>query len=427
MYRLKLGGKLSPLANVRTWPLWSAPSAMRYAVLSVDALTCVIAAYIVAVTNPTSSAVGRWLLLVGLALAFEEVSTRVQRLRVRLASYSHVDLTSVWTFAGVVVLPTGLAILLVIAICGYMWFRHERSTGMRAYRQVYGAAAVILACLAGRAVLTSGPHFFAQPPSPASAIVVVAAAMAAYQIVNLAVVLSAIYLAVRPVAFRSLLQTWNEVSLEIATLCLGGLAGLALLYQPWLTVLVLPPMVVLQRSTLTKELEVAATTDSKTGLLNAITWQQLAQREIARAEREDQSAALLIIDMDNFKLINDRHGHLVGDAVLRAVADCLRDELRGYDSVGRFGGEEFVALLSDSDALTAVAVSDRILARVRQLEVATRDENAEPVKGLSASIGIACYPQQGNEVEDLLHAADAALYTAKNAGRDRVELDAKSF
>jgi len=187
-------------------------------------------------------------------------------------------------------------------------------------------------------------------------------------------------------------------------------------------VLVLPPMVVLQQSVLTKELELAATTDAKTGLLNAITWQQLAQRELGRAQRENQGASLLMIDMDNFKLINDQYGHLTGDAVLKAVGLCLSDELRDYDSVGRFGGEEFVALLGGVNAETAVNIANRVLDRIRVIEIEVRDSTI-PLQGLSASIGIACYPENGSDLEDLLHTADSALYRAKHAGRDRVELE----
>jgi diguanylate cyclase (GGDEF)-like protein len=130
---------------------------------------------------------------------------------------------------------------------------------------------------------------------------------------------------------------------------------------------------------------------------------------------------MLIIDMDNFKAINDTYGHLAGDDVLKGVATILKDELRGYDVVGRFGGEEFVALLADVSPMDALDISDRILSRIRDLRVALREPEDDPVRGLSASIGLACYPHQGDKVEDLLYIADAALYTAKREGRDRVE------
>jgi diguanylate cyclase (GGDEF)-like protein len=263
-------------------------------------------------------------------------------------------------------------------------------------------------------------------PSSASAAFGVAVSIVVYTTVNAGLIFIGIYLAIRPDKPLALLGSWSDYALEFATLCMAGLAALAVQHQPWLTLLVLPPMVVLQRSVLIKQLEIAATTDSKTGLLNALTWKQLAERELERAKREKQSSAMLIIDMDNFKFTNDNFGHLVGDAVLKAVATALTEELRAYDTLGRFGGEEFVALLADADAMTALGVADRILKRIRKLEVPTHGLGAAPVTGLSASIGIACYPQQGDEVEELLRAADSALYTAKNAGRDRVELVAKS-
>jgi diguanylate cyclase (GGDEF)-like protein len=180
-------------------------------------------------------------------------------------------------------------------------------------------------------------------------------------------------------------------------------------------------MVVLQRGALIKQLEVAATTDQKTGLLNAVTWRQIVGKELARAERDRSGAALMIIDMDNFKAVNDTHGHMVGDAVLKAAADCLTDELREYDTVGRFGGEEFVALLPDVVPEVAARITERVLERIRTMHVESPDDPTKLLSGFSASIGVALYPHHGTEAELLLHAADAALYEAKRAGRDRVQ------
>src|SRR6185437_12408489 len=224
-------------------------------------------------------------------------------------------------------------------------------------------------------------------PGSVGAVLTVLAGLISYFVINAAVVYTAIYLSVRPVPFLSVLDSWPELSLEAATLCLGGLTALTLLQQPLLALLVVPPMFVLQRSVLTRQLEVAATTDAKTGLLNAATWH-----------------------------------HLAGDDVLRAVAECLVEELRGYDSIGRFGGEEFVAVLSAVDELAALTISERIRRRIFELQVPNRDPDLPDLGGLSASIGIACYPEHGTEVEVLLHAADSALYAAKRGGRNRVQM-----
>ncbi|MDQ1722712.1 MAG: hypothetical protein QOI26_2446 [Pseudonocardiales bacterium] len=391
-------------------------------VLAIDAVMFLVAFRLVINTRPVVSDLGRLALLLGLWVVFEEISNQIARLRVRLAAYGHVDMSSVWTFAAALVLPPSLTVLLCAVVLGYAWLRHERRSGMRAYRQVFGTAVVICSCLTARLVLDLFPAGVNASGQAAWAIVAITVAMMAYAAVNFVVLFVAIYLAVRPVKLGELLENRQDVTLEFATLCLGGLTALALANQPLLSVLVVPPLFVLQRSVLTKQLEIAATTDAKTGLLNAATWQHTAQRELARARREHEAAALLIIDMDNFKLVNDAYGHIAGDAALRAVADCLVRELRQYDAIGRFGGEEFVAMLSGVDELVAVGISDRVRQQVQLLEVAMPVDGQPPLIGLSASIGISCFPEHGVELEDLLHAADSALYVAKRAGRNRVEV-----
>ncbi|MDQ1739395.1 MAG: hypothetical protein QOE53_1047 [Pseudonocardiales bacterium] len=389
-------------------------------VLSIDALTFLVSLCLIINTDAVVSDVSRLGILLVLWVVFEEISNRIAQLRVRLAAYGHVDMTSVWTFAGALVLPPPFTVLLCVVVLGYAWIRHERHSGMRAYRQVFGAAVVIASCLTARLVLnlfTAGIDGSAQA---FRAIVAVVVAMLVYATVNFVVLFMAIYLAVRPVKLGDLLENRQDVTLEFATLCLGGLTALALAYQPLWSVLVVPPLFVLQRSVLTKQLEIAATTDAKTGLLNAAAWQHMAQRELARAHREHEAAALLIIDMDNFKLVNDTYGHIAGDVVLRAVADCLVHELRQYDAIGRFGGEEFVAILCGVDELVAVGISERVRQQIQLLHVAAPVKDQPPLVGLSASIGISCYPEHGAELEDLLHAADSALYAAKRAGRNRV-------
>jgi diguanylate cyclase (GGDEF)-like protein len=389
-------------------------------VLITDALMFLVALCLIRNTDPTVSDFLRLGTLLALWIVFEQISKRIARLRVRLAAYGHVDMTSVWTFAGALVLPPALTVLLCVVVLGYAWIRHERQSGMRAYRQVFGAAVVIASCLTARVVLNLFALGVGESGHAWLAVTTVAVAMLAYAAVNFVVLFVAIYLAVRPVKLRELLEDGQDVTLEFATLCLGALTALALADQPLLSVLVIPPLFVLQRSVLTKQLEIAATTDAKTGLLNAASWQHTAKREVARALREHESAALLIIDMDNFKLVNDTRGHIAGDAVLRAVADCLARELRQYDAIGRFGGEEFVAMLPGVDELVALGISERIRQQIQLLEVPAPVQEQPPMTGLSASIGISCFPEHGTELEDLLHAADSALYVAKRAGRNRV-------
>jgi diguanylate cyclase (GGDEF)-like protein len=160
--------------------------------------------------------------------------------------------------------------------------------------------------------------------------------------------------------------------------------------------------------------------DTKTGLLNAATWEGEAAAEIARAVRTRSPLSVALIDIDHFKAVNDTHGHLAGDSVLRAVSDALRDQLREYDVVGRFGGEEFVVLLPQTDEADALSIAERLRAHVAALSIPVQD-GAAYVR-LTISIGVAALDAVGGEVTDLLTAADAALYFAKEAGRNRTHV-----
>ncbi|MGX7677827.1 GGDEF domain-containing protein [Jatrophihabitans sp. DSM 45814] len=397
---------------------------MRAYLFTVEAVAAVFALTSVVVMVMTMSvslaAAARFVIFIGLFAFFQRVSSRTERLRIRVFDSHQIDMTSVWTFAGVVALPMGLSATLAIVITTSMFGLRLRN-GRPPHRQVFNAATVVLACIAGSAVLHDArPHFALLSPGATEA-VCVAIAIVIYTLVQTTLVGGAIYLAAHPIPVRSLFGTWEENALELATLCLGGMTAIVALYVPWLTALAVVPMVVLQRGALFKQLEAAATTDQKTGLLNAVTWRQIVGKELARAERDRQGAAMLIIDMDKFKSVNDTYGHMVGDAVLKAAADALTTELREYDTIGRFGGEEFVALLPDVNPDVLSVITERVLARIRALEIQSPDNPDRMLTGFSASIGVALYPHHGTEVELLLHAADAALYEAKRGGRDRVQ------
>ncbi len=404
----------------RSWELWSLPKDLvRYLFLAeIVAVLWTVGA--VLNETVTRSELVRFGVLAVLFAAFQQISPRIERMRIRMADSHQIDMTSVWTFAGVIALPAGLAALLAVLISVSMAVLRLRA-GIHPYRQMFTGATVILSCLTGSAIVHLSAGQLNHLSNGAGAAGIVLLAMVVYTAVNTSMIAGAIFLAARPLPVRALFGTAEENALEVATLCLGGMTGLTVVYTPWLTVLSIIPLVVLQRGALIKQLEVAATTDPKTGLLNAVAWRQLAQKEIARAARDRHTVALMIIDMDRFKEVNDTHGHLVGDAVLIAVAERLTAELRQYDSIGRFGGEEFVAVLPEVDLETARGISQRILSRIRELEVFSPDAPTVPLGGFSASIGLALYPDAGADVEGLLHVADSALYAAKSAGRDRVE------
>lgn len=166
-------------------------------------------------------------------------------------------------------------------------------------------------------------------------------------------------------------------------------------------------------------LEQLAQTDPLTQLLNRRALTERITAEMERALRYDSTMALLMIDLDHFKKVNDTHGHLVGDDVLRDVGQLLGDTIRTTDIVARYGGEEFLVLLPETDDAGAEAFAERIRAAVEQ-HAFVSDSLTEPLR-LTASVGVAIYPAARIEsVEDLFARADAALYRAKADGRNRV-------
>jgi two-component system cell cycle response regulator len=168
-------------------------------------------------------------------------------------------------------------------------------------------------------------------------------------------------------------------------------------------------------------LEQLATRDPLTQLLNRRALTERLTTEMERALRYDHSVALLLIDLDHFKRVNDTHGHLVGDAVLRDVSELLLGVARGTDLVGRYGGEEFLVVLPETDDDGAAAFAERIRERVEAH--AFRPWDGERELRMTASLGLATFPAARIEsVEDLFARADAALYRAKADGRNRVRL-----
>lgn len=160
-----------------------------------------------------------------------------------------------------------------------------------------------------------------------------------------------------------------------------------------------------------------ASRDVLTGAMTRRAFQDTLRKAFAARQRQHGHSALILLDLDHFKRINDTLGHAAGDAVLRATARTVLRELRVEDSFGRVGGEEFAVLLSQADAATAIEVAERIRRAVADMTIPGHD-------GLrvTASFGVVALTDASPSPEALVQAADAALYAAKDGGRDRVEL-----
>ena len=172
-----------------------------------------------------------------------------------------------------------------------------------------------------------------------------------------------------------------------------------------------------QRAALS-EAERRAQTDPLTGVLNRRSLIERLDAACARAKARGLPIALLFIDLDHFKQINDTFGHQAGDACLRAIIEPIHAELRQSDVIGRYGGEEFVVILSSADAAAATPIAQRIVERVADVRVTGF---GEPI-GVTCSIGIAASDTLGIWGEPLLAQADAAVYVAKRSGRNQIHL-----
>jgi diguanylate cyclase (GGDEF)-like protein len=172
----------------------------------------------------------------------------------------------------------------------------------------------------------------------------------------------------------------------------------------------------LQNAMMYKKMETMATTDGLTGLTNHRTFQERFANLLERSARHGQKAAMLLLDIDHFKRVNDTYGHPVGDEVIRQVAKVLARAVRVIDIPARYGGEEFAVVLESTDLAGAVTLAERIRDDVSKIEVAT-DKGSLKV---TTSIGVAGFPDDAREQPALIEYADQALYQAKQGGRNRV-------
>ena len=159
----------------------------------------------------------------------------------------------------------------------------------------------------------------------------------------------------------------------------------------------------------------AAQLDSLTGACTRGFAVAVMQRALLRASEENKSLAVLMVDLDHFKRVNDAHGHARGDIVLQQTTRAIQSMLRSDDIVGRFGGEEFVVLLPGADLEQAMGAAERCRAAVESMEIP-----GAPYLSITASVGVAAFPDHGAELDILLKASDRAMYKAKADGRNRV-------
>ncbi|HEV2783715.1 MAG TPA: GGDEF domain-containing protein [Actinophytocola sp.] len=410
----------SLFTSPRRWALWAQRPVLIAYWLLIAAIT-IVATWCALITVPVAASDWSVLaVLAGMGIVQAELGRQVERVRRRITGTISINMTSVWFLPAALLLPPALVAILVATLSWHLHFRcWYRLRQVPEFRTFSVMSTVLLTCYATRAAADAmGVHGIHEAVAAGwHGVATIVVCIATYFVVDAILVIP--FLNITDRSIQSFIGGWADNLLELATLCLGALTAVALVVLPPVATLIVLPVVILHRAVLIDQLESATRQDDKTGIWNIAGWHRIAREELARAERRVGAAlSVLMIDLDHFKRINDTHGHLAGDTILKAVAATISGVLRPGDAVGRFGGEEFVVLLPGITGPDARAVAERIRGSIARLEVTL--DHGRPVRGLSASIGIATYPATGATIERLLQAADSAMYRAKATGRNRV-------
>jgi len=404
------------------WPLLTMPLPLIGYVLSVIAGYLGLAGWELGQAPPGAGSLELFVALMACGMLCIEATRRLGQ-----PSGVQRGLLSAWWLPVALLLPPVYALAAPVVLGSLFYLRVRRGP---VYWQVFSSAAVGLAGavtsiffrrLVPALVQGEAAGWLAYPGShawfmrPQQAAVALGCAVA-FSVVNMCLVAVGAWLVQPGGQFRDMLWDRERMLLGVTETCVGILVTVACALSPVLLCVALPPVVLLQRSLMHQQLQAAARTDAKTGLLNAITWQREADTEIARARRRGEPVSVLLADVDHFKRVNDTHGHLIGDDVLRCLASELRRQVRETDIVGRFGGEEFVVLLPKTGAEEACGIAERLRRGAGVVQVLAADATV----GVTISIGVAALGRHGDDLFELLAAADLALYRAKDTGRDRV-------
>jgi diguanylate cyclase (GGDEF)-like protein len=332
------------------------------------------------------------------------------------------DLLTVWCLPVAILLPPFYALIVPGPLLALTQLRVHRGI---VYRRVFSAASIALAYGAASWVFHSLP-LQAAGPSPGEAghaalwcLAVAGCDVLAWSINNTLIAV-AIKASDRTARIRELFSR-EALHGDYIQWTVAVLVTLAAAISPVLLAFAWPTVLVLRRGMMHKQLVSRTRIDPKTGLLNAEAWEREATAVSTRAARTGAPLAVALVDIDHFKSVNDRYGHLVGDQALRTVSERLTQMTRPGDLVGRFGGEEFVLLLLNASTDDAYRIAERLRLSFDNAPISTSTPGGAAVTvDLTVSIGVATLSDAvGRTLTDMMAAADAALYEAKRAGRNR--------
>jgi len=408
------------IPGAQDWAIWKLPRWVACFVILVvltDAVVLTVAA------SKVSIRVHDLALFAGLLMCSAATVELTRRVGENLGLVK--DVYAVWELPVAILLPLAyVPVLPAIRFALTQW----RIKRVPVYRRVFSAAAIglsyVTAALVFRLLIHLVPGAAANPAGHALAWMSFVAVGAAVQwIVNQSLILTAIKGSNPDVRLRDEQFAKEPMYNDVSELCVAVLVTFCVAFSWIALVFAFPFITLLQRSVRHARLLEDARADSKTGLLNAATWENGATAELARAVRTRTQLAVALLDIDRFKVINDTFGHLTGDEVLKEIAHTLKTMLREYDLAGRFGGEEFALLLPQTRAVDAFRIAERIRSTISGLCIIAPGATGGERVHVTVSIGVAALDSGSKrEYAELMAAADAALYRAKSGGRDQVQM-----
>ena len=414
--------------SVSAWQIWSLAAPLRSVLLTVIAMALGLAVAVPTRTSWHASDAAIFAALLACGAISIESSRGVREVHGTVGR----DLQTVWYLTMAITLPPAYAMLAPIPLGAYRLWRVR--SGL-AYRRVFSNATLSLAYGAASALFHAVPRSAAGTTPGAGMHVLtwtglVAGCGLAAWLINNSLILTAIKISDHQARVKDLFANREAFTSDLIELTLAVSLSLVVAINPVLMTLSLPSIVLYRRYLMHSQLVTQARIDAKTGLLNAGTWQHEAEVEFARAQRTGEPLAVAMVDIDHFKTVNDTVGHPAGDRVLRGIAGSLRDNLRGYDLTGRFGGDEFAILFPHTRVSEARRISERLRDKIAGDPVVIEDgSHAGYIFRLTVSIGVAATDSTRRTFSELVATADAALAQAKRAGRNRVGMpsDAPGF
>jgi diguanylate cyclase (GGDEF)-like protein len=408
-------------ADFRTWAWWRLPGLLRWYVGAVPAAAFVLFCYAASQTIWTADDLVKFVLLLGCGLIAVAATPRIAYTQGALVR----DFITAWVLPVAILLPPVYAMITPVPLLVLTQLRVHRGV---VYRRAFTAAAMSLAYGLASLVFRQVPPSIAGPAIGAGMHAFTwALTVAACEVVggrgHNAIIVVAIKLSDPTVKLADQELSREALQADLTEYNLGVLITVVVAVSVALAVFAVPMWLMVRRFMMHDQLLAQSRIDTKTGLLNASTWEREATVEIARAVRTGSPLALALVDIDHFKMVNDTHGHLMGDKALRAVTDALRSQLRAYDVAGRFGGEEFALLLPHAREVDAINVAERLRAHIAGMSIPVADgSEGGPCVRLTISVGVAALDGENRELTDMLAAADAALYYAKETGRNKTHV-----